>query len=134
MLVEAKAHIPEIISSPTAASPESKALIDRSLREVAAHLNAETSTDLSGTFYQYANRLAHLYLLHEVNGVDAWLVFVYFVGDGDVRRSRQRGGVEGPAIQVLHGALGLKSHPLLNRVVNVFLHVENQMVGASKPT
>ena len=29
--------------------------------------------DLLSVREQYANRLAHLYLLHEVNGVDAWL-------------------------------------------------------------
>ena len=49
-----------------------------------------STCDWSGTFYQYANRLAHLYLLHELNDVDAWLVFVYFVGDsrsGEVARA-----------------------------------------------
>ena len=122
VLVEAKAHIPELISSPTAAGPESKALIDRSLHEVAAHLSAETSSDWSRTFYQYANRLAHLYLLHRVNGIDAWLVFVYFVGDGDV------GGPDSEAewkaaIQVLHGALGLKDHPLLSRFLNFHINI-----------
>ena len=123
VLVEAKANIPEVISSPTAAGPESKALIDRSLREVAAHLNVETSSDWSGIFYQYANRLAHLYLLHKVNGIDAWLVFAYFVGDGDVDGPDSEAEWKA-AIQVLRGALGLKSHPLLSRVVDVFLHVD----------
>ena len=123
VLLEAKANIPEIISSQTAAGSESKTLIDRSFREVAVHLNAGTSSDWSGTFYQYANRLANLYLLHEVNGVDAWLVFVYFVGDDDVQGPGSEAEWKA-AIQVLHGALGLKDHPLLSRVVNVYLHIE----------
>ena len=41
-------------------------------------------TDWSHCFYQYANRLAHLYLLRESNGLDAFLVFVYFVDDRTV--------------------------------------------------
>ena len=122
VLVEAKANIPEVISSPTAAGPESKVLIDQSLREVATHLNVETWSDWSGTFYQYANRLAHLYLLHKVNRIDTWLVFAYFVGDDDVDGPDSEAEWKA-AIQVLHGALGLKSHPLLSRVVDVFLHV-----------
>ncbi len=32
-------------------------------------------------FYQYANRLAHLYMLREQNAVDAFLVFIYFLND-----------------------------------------------------
>ena len=32
-------------------------------------------------FYQYANRLAHLYFLREKARKEAYLVFLYFVGD-----------------------------------------------------
>ena len=34
--------------------------------------------------YQYANRLAHLYSLRQMNDIDAYLVFVYFLNDPDL--------------------------------------------------
>ena len=33
-------------------------------------------------FYQYANRLAHLYFLRQLNGLDATLLFLYFAQSG----------------------------------------------------
>lgn len=120
ILVEAKANIPEAISSPTGAGPDSKERIDSALTEVADHLGVDATCEWSGTFYQYANRLAHLYLLHEMNGVDAWLVFVYFLGDSEVNGPQT--DVEWrAALEVLHGALGLKRHRMLKRKVDVFL-------------
>ena len=122
VLVEAKANIPEIVSDPSRAQGKSREQIESSLEETAAFLGAKPPGDWSGTFYQYTNRLAHLCLLHQFNGISTWLVYVYFIGDQDV------GGPESEAewraaIQVLHGALGLHRHALLNRVVDVFLDV-----------
>ncbi len=59
VLVEAKAHVPELLSSPTQASEESAKTIRASLSEAAAALGAVSGTDWSKRFYQYANRLAH---------------------------------------------------------------------------
>ena len=44
-------------------------------------MRVTSTTDWTKCFYQYANRLAHLYFLKELNGIDAALVFVYFTGD-----------------------------------------------------
>ena len=49
--------------------------------EVREFLKARSGADWTQCFYQYANRLAHLYLLRELNGIDAKLAFVYFVND-----------------------------------------------------
>jgi len=87
ILVEAKANIPEVISPATAAGDPSRSRIEAALGETAAFLGVRSSCDWTGTFYQYTNRLAHLYLLSELNEVDAWLVLVYFMNN--------RGGVEG---------------------------------------
>ena len=123
VLVEAKANIPEVISPPSGAGVASLARISESLKETAEFLRVRSSCDWSGTFYQYSNRLAHLYLLAEVNRIDAWMVFVYFVNAADV---------DGPktvlewkaALQVMYGALGLsKRHRLSSRVLDVFLDV-----------
>ena len=122
ILVEAEANVPEIITDPTSATEPSRTLIRASLAETADHLRVKSTCDWSGTFYQYANRLAHLYLLQELNGIDTWLVFVYFIGesDGDGPTSEAEWRA---AIDILHGALGLNRHRLLNRVVDVFIDV-----------
>ena len=98
-------------------------MIRSSLDKTAGFFGAKTSCDWSGTFYQYANRLAHLYLLNELNEIDSWLVFVYFVGDEDVRGPKSEAEWQA-AIEVLHGALGLRRH--LSRVVEVCLDVRRE--------
>ena len=80
-LVEAKAHVPEIVSPPTGAGPESKSRIMDTFAEVKEYLNANNSIDWAGTFYQYTNRIAHLYYLRVLNGIDAYLVNIYFLND-----------------------------------------------------
>lgn len=123
VLVEAKANIPEVISSPSGAVADaSKEAIAAALRETAEFLGAKSTCDWSGTFYQYANRLAHLYLLREVNNVPAWLVSIYFFGDWDVSGPQTEAEWRA-AIQVLEGALGLRGNALLRYKLDVFVHV-----------
>ena len=81
ILVEAKANTPEFNSSPTGAGERSLGKIRQSLNEVREFLKVRSGSDWTQCFYQYANRLAHLYLLRELNGIDAKLAFVYFVND-----------------------------------------------------
>jgi hypothetical protein len=93
VIVEAKAHLNELYSPATGASESSLALVRASLAEAAASMNVPAGFDWSKQFYQYANRIAHAYLLDHVNGVPVKLVFVYFIGDTDmkVRRHEARG-------------------------------------------
>ena len=86
-------------------------------------------TDWSRCFYQYANRIAHLYFLKkEVNGIDAVLVFLYFVGD-DTRPGVKPVSREGweAAIALANEHLGLRaSSPWLRQnVFDVFLNVDD---------
>jgi len=60
LLVEAKSHITEFISTCQAKQPESIAKINTSLQETKVKLGCKTDFDWSKTFYQYANRLAHI--------------------------------------------------------------------------
>lgn len=125
IVVEAKAHIPEMITPPSGAkSPSSLSKIHHGLDATKIFLGVRSSIDWSATFYQYANRLAHLYLLRELNGVDAYLLFVYFVNARDM---------DGPksidewraAIQVLEGALGIPTrHKFSDYVIHAFVDVE----------
>lgn len=120
VLVEAKSHIPEIFSNPTQAKGESRKLIDTSLQEAADAFGAETSCDWSDTFYQYANRLAHLYLLRELDGVRAWMVFVGFVGDTEMN-GPATAAEWSAAYQVVHRALGIGKTPLAEYVTHAHL-------------
>ena len=122
ILVEAKAHLDEIFSTPTQAGEASKQKIQLALKETENYLGVKSTCDWSGRFYQYANRLAHLYLLHAVNHVDAYMVFVYFVGDAEMGGPKTDGEWRA-AIKVLEGALGLRRNKLFQRRVDVFVDV-----------
>lgn len=122
-LVEAKAHVGELLSPGTKASSKSKEFIERSLKEVQSFLGVDPIVDWSQALYQYTNRLAHLYLLRELNNVPAFLVFVYFVGDHEMDGPVTVGEWES-AIQVVKGILGLReSHRLSKYVHDVFIDV-----------
>lgn len=120
-LVEAKAHVSEIISSSYAKSPKSKSLIEKSLNETRDYLKLKPSLDLTKGFYQYSNRLAHLYLLRKLNGIPAYLVFVYFINDHThvlTTRDQWNG-----ALQLMHAILGVHKHSLSKYVIDVFIDV-----------
>ena len=81
-------------------------MIAEALREVQRGLGInDTGVWLDG-FYQYANRLAHAYLLNELNAVPAELVFVYFVGDADMQGPASRHEWQG-AVSAVHEQLGI---------------------------
>jgi hypothetical protein len=124
ILVEAKAHIDEIISPPTQASAKSRAKIKASIDETKAYLGVEAGVDWLSTFYQYTNRLAHLYLLRELNGIDCYLVFLCFVNDPEMNGPQTDREWQG-ALKVINAALGLKRHKLLNYMHDVFIDVKN---------
>jgi len=106
ILVEAKAHVSEMFCSAQSSSPTSCALIRKSLDATAKALRAKPGTDWMLRFYQYANRLAHAYLLRTLNGIPAHLVFIYFVGDKEMNGPATAAEWKA-AISVLHEALGI---------------------------
>ena len=81
LLIEAKAYVAELATDPCGAGGESRRKIEDAMSETKAFLRVGSKTDWTRCFYQYANRLAHLYLLRELNGFDAYLLNIYFVGD-----------------------------------------------------
>ena len=84
LMVEAKAHVGELRSSMSAKGDSSISRIQHSFSKTKEYLRVDTRADWTRPFYQYANRLAHLYLLHVLNRVDAYLVNVYFLKDEDM--------------------------------------------------
>ena len=116
LLIEAKANIREFNGSPCGAKdPKSLAKIREALKETRAFLNVESDTDWTRCFYQYANRLAHLYLLRELNRCNAYLVFVYFVND-QTHEPVSRDGW-GSAVSLAKTHLGLPRSEWLSRYV-----------------
>ena len=69
--IEAKAHVREMNSSPSSAGPKSLAQIKDTLEDTKTLLKVKPDTDWARCFYQYTNCLAHLYLLRELNELDA---------------------------------------------------------------
>ena len=106
LILEAKAHIPEAASPGTKASPASRPLIEKSLARTRKYLAPKAKADWTGTFYQYANRLAFQFYLKKLNGLDSTLVFLDFTNAADM---------DGPttveewkdATRMIHAALGL---------------------------
>ena len=122
-LVEAKAHVSELISSSQAKSTRSKSLIKKSLDETRAYLNLNRDFDFTKGLYQYCNRLAHLYFLRTVNNIPAYLVFVYFIYDNThipTRKDEWRG-----ALQLMHSLLDSNSHKLARYIIDVFIDLRD---------
>jgi hypothetical protein len=84
LLVEAKAHISEVISHIQAISPISIKFIEESLERTKRKLGVKTKNLWTTPFYQYANRIAHLHFLKNLNGIKSYLVFVNFIGDEEM--------------------------------------------------
>jgi hypothetical protein len=118
-LIEAKSHIGELSSSIGAKDEGSVRRILQSLRETKNFLNSNAEVDWSRGFYQYANRLAHLYLLRQ-NDVPAYLVFVYFLNDLGMAVPATIDQWKG-AIELLHTYLRIRRHKLQKYIVDVFI-------------
>jgi hypothetical protein len=115
LLVEAKAHINEIFSPASAAGETSRQKIEAALAQAAVSMGAVPRSPWTDTFYQLANRLAHLYFLRK-HALKAWLVLVNFVGDEDMRGPTTREEWEA-AYKVVWHVLGVAEHHALSRYV-----------------
>ena len=122
-LIEAKAHVAEMVSGPCRASPASHQKIAESLRAMQREIAPNSERiDWTGTFYQYANRLAHLHLLRRQNGVPAHLVYVYFLNATDVGGPSRREEYEG-ATKVIEHYLGIRRTRLSPFVHKLYVDV-----------
>ena len=122
ILVEAKSHIPEMGGSGSGANLESRQIIGRSLHRIRQFLNADRGAAdwIDSPYYQYANRLAHLYLLAELNDIDAYLMMIYFLNDKEQNGPRQSSEWK-EAIRKQNSCLGLcNDHRLSDRVITLY--------------
>ncbi len=130
-LIEAKAHIPEVNSPESGASSQSLRRIAARLNETRAFLNANPIVDWTRTFFQYTNRIAHLYLLRELNGINAYLVNVYFLNEtrmkGPTRAEEWKG-----ALTLLKTHLGVTRTKLSPYMKDLFIDVEEIKNASNK--
>jgi hypothetical protein len=124
ILVEAKSHIPELVTDPTGAKGTSLTKIRKSLAEVKWDLRSGAYADWATCFYQYTNRLAHLYLLRELNALPAYLLFLYFINDEEQKGPSSQAQWEG-AIELLEALLDVHEHKLSDYVLHTFIDVRN---------
>jgi hypothetical protein len=108
VLVEAKARLAEFATPATQASATSRVKIEAAFAQVKKALGVAAHNDWTKDYYQYANRIAHLWWLRG-NGVDAHLLFVDFLNDADVGGpSKIEAWTE--AYAVAEARLGIASH------------------------
>jgi len=124
ILVEAKANIPEIVSPATNAGEISKKLINESLNKTKVYLGINNDIDWSGKFYQYTNRLAHLYFFRVIHNKPTYLLNIYFIGDKSVSGPETIQEWKG-ALQVLYSYLGISRHKLSKYMADIFIDIKN---------
>ena len=121
LLVEAKANIPEILSTCKARSPKSLDQISKSVKATQQYLNVQWSACWLENFYQYANRISHLYFFREICGINAQLIFIYFCNDISYKTTsyEQWQG----ALLLQKSMMSLKRHRLQKYVHEFFFEV-----------
>jgi hypothetical protein len=133
LLIEAKSHIGELRSTLRAEATNSLRKICQSLNEAQGFLEVESLLDWGTPFYQYTNRLSHLYFLRVVNKLPAYLIFVYFINDEDMRGPTSREEWQG-ALKLMKTLLGLSRHKLSKYMADIFIDVnEMQPQPEGKP-
>jgi hypothetical protein len=127
ILVEAKAHIPEVASPRSMASEHSLKHIERSLEEARKYFAPRAKAEWSGNLYQYANRLAFQYFFSKLNKVPSRLVFLNFCNAADVQGPQSEQEWHG-ATRLIHALLGLPDDLSKKGVHHAFVDVRPLLV------
>ena len=125
ILLEAKSHLKELGNPSYACGANGKGLdkIISSLSNVKTALGVERTANWLGCYYQYANRLAHLYWLNE-EGIPTWMVFLYFIGDQEQHGPNTVAEWKTKLTEI-KTEMGLPEfHPLTNRIIEVFSSIQ----------
>jgi hypothetical protein len=125
ILVEAKAHVEEMVHHGSRATdPNSLQQISASLARTKDAFKAASDLQSWMTpFYQYTNRLAHLYFLRQLKGIDAYLIFLFFANAPDVSDPCSADEFRG-AERLISKCLGLpRLHPFAHCTRSLILDV-----------
>ena len=130
LLIEAKSHIGELKSFLKAEAKDSEKKIGQSLTQTQDFLGVKSHLGWTTSFYQYTNRLAHLYFLRIENQLPAHLIFVYFLNDPDMHGPSTREEWQG-ALKLMKTLLGLSRHKLSKYMADIFIDV-NELLPQPK--
>lgn len=124
VLVEAKAHIAELLSPPSRAGEASRIKIQAALEQARKFYAPRSSRVWSEHFYQYCNRLAFQYFFAAVNQLPTRLIFVDFCN------AKEMGGPTSPeewkgATRLIHTFLGLPESLEQYGVFHAYLDVHH---------
>jgi len=124
--VEAKSHIGELAST-CEAKPVSYRKIQEALNTTKVYSGSQVLNDWCAEYYQYANRLAHLYWLREVKKADAHLVFIYFVNDSQMNGPTSKEEWE-KELAIIYTYLGVSSSLMSAHIHNLFFDVASDQL------
>ena len=113
LIVEAQAHIDEMLSPSAQSSGGSRGQIEANLKSCADALDAMPKAAWTEMPYQFANRIAHLWFLRAANK-PAWLELVNFLNDDEMDGPASPREWDAPYRVALH-VLGLKCNHALAR-------------------
>lgn len=123
ILIEAKANVPELITTCGAKAKKSFDTISDRLAETQRWLNCQKSLlDWKYGFYQYANRLTHLYFLRKKSQKEAYLVFLYFVAD--LTHIPTSHDAWNSALELQKKLMGLSAGGQTGKVIDLFITTE----------
>lgn len=123
LLIEAKAHISEVESHMKAENPDSIRKIKDAFERTKQDLGVRSDNPWTSSYYQYANRVAHLHFLRNMNNLPAYLIFVNFIGDDEV------GGPSSAeewrdVTESIHAYLGIGHINLLQNIADVCIDIK----------
>ena len=130
ILVEAKANVVEFATDPCSA--ESKKSIKRildSLKDTQEFMGIKGKRNRPelwfNAFYQYTNRLAHLYFLRELNKIPTYLIFLDIVNDPDSGKKAVKSSNEWDSlVRLAESCLGITpKKPMMKYVHHIHLDV-----------
>ncbi len=130
VLVEAKAYVEEMVDFRSSASRDSLAQIERSLQRAKTAYRAAAAAPWGAPLYQLANRIAHLYFLTELNGIDAYLLLLSFADAPDVPAPCSVEQWEG-AHRLSMKCLGLGTGACRGRIGHVAWRVPEMLANAA---
>ena len=122
LIVEAKAYIEEGVDFGSKAGDTSRRKIAEALEQSKKAYRANANACWESPFYQYANRLSHLYFLVTRNQIDAYLLFMYFANAPDVPSPCSTDQWEG-ARRLTEKCLGLGRHVYRDRIATIVIDV-----------
>ena len=133
VLVEAKSYPEEMRGQGCNAERKSerRKLIERSTKVAKDWFDADVSVDQwLGPYYQFANRLSHIYFLREIADIDAWLVNLCFVNDETMYPTSKEDWKA--SLKRAKNELGLKDE--VRYVADVFLDARDRTELLGPPT